>query len=402
MHMEAYMRLPFVRHVVVATAVLTASACAPVQKGTAGTTAAAEESATKVGNQIPFDIAACQAAPAEQPQPANMDTLTGAMVGSRAAVMECLVAPTSRGAAKSTLVVIKASVNAQGGKHTVSGDNLTPEGQACVQKAVETAVPLVALPKGAQPLGPEVEFAHDSARSMAVTLGTDPGSDFSGAVRLGQAQWCDCYAPFATKVPPMLKARIKLAKGQATPAEVTFEPATTPEGTALASCLQQKMMALPVNAASDMQFTRSFTHFNSRATEPSDLPAPQRFLQVNLVRNQRAADSTLAYGMRTSAAEAYDAMFLKHQKTKDRKLAAELPVQCKKMVEATTKWVGALEAQIKTDQEALAILQELKVKDAATWAPAETQLNESVARIQEDLTHAQTQLKTDQDTCPKG
>jgi hypothetical protein len=396
------MLLPFVRRVAVATAVLTASACVPVQKGTAGGSAA-DEPTTKVGNQIPFDIAACQAAPAEPlPQPVNMDILNGALVGARPAVMECLVDPAARDAGRHTAVVIKASVNAQGGKHTVSGENLTPEGQACVQKAVEAAVPLEALPKGAQPLGPEVEFAHDSTRSMAVTLGTDAGSDFSGAVRLGQAQWCDCYAPFAAQVPPMLKARVKLAKGQATPAEVTFEPVSTPEGTELASCLQQKIMALPASAPENVTFTRGFTHFNSRATEPSDLPAPQRFLQVGLVRNQRAADATLAYGVRTAAADAYDAMFLKHQKSKDKKLAAELPAQCRRMVEASTKWVAAQEAQLQTDQEALAILQELKAKDAATWAPAEAQLNESVARIEEDLAHARTQLKTDQATCPKG
>jgi len=390
------------RRAAVASLVLTAS-CAPMQKKE-GAAAAPAQDTVRVSNQHPFDMAVCQAAqPVQLPQPVNPDILLGALSAARPQVMECLVPPTSRGEGKSTRVVVKAQVSDQGGKYTVSGENLSPEGQACVQKAVEGQVPLTASPKGAAPVSAEVEFTHEQGRSLAVTLGGDSGSDYSGAVRLGQPQWCDCYAGYTTQVPPTLMAHVQLAKGQATPAEVTFDPVTTPEGTTLATCLQQKMMALPVKAPPEaMRFSRRFIHFNSRATEPSTDPLPeQRFLQMELVRQQRAADTTLAFGARDSASEGYDAVVMKYQKSKDKKLLAELATRCNQVVEADAKWAGAVEAQLKADQQSLAIAQELKVKDAATWTPAEASVQQSVTSSQEELSRAQKRVQADRDACSK-
>ena len=385
------------RRAAVASLVLTAS-CAPVQKQSGPV----EE--TRVTNQQPFDIAVCQSAQAVQlPQPANPDILLGAVSAVRPQVMECLVSPTSRGAGKATRVVVKSSLSDQGGKHTVSGENLTPEGQACVQKAVDTLVPLVALPKGAAPVSAEAEFTHEQGRSLAVTLGTDVGSDCSGAVRLGQPKWCDCYAAFTTQVPPTLMAHVQLAKGQATPAEVTFDPAATPEGPALATCLQQKMMALPVTPPPDtLRFSRRFIHFNSKATEPSTDPLPeQRFLQAELVRQQRSADSILVFGARNSAADAYDGLVLQYQKRKDAKLVPQLSAACDRLVEADAKWASALEAQLKAGQQSLTLVQELKAKDAAAWTSVEAQSQEAVNGSQEEQSRAQKQTEADREACSK-
>jgi hypothetical protein len=390
------------RHAAVASLVFT-SACASMQKQDSASAQAVQDTA-RVSNQHPFDAAVCQPVqPLQLPQPVNPDILVGALSLARPQVMECLVAPTSRGEAKSTRVVVKSSVTTEGGKHTVSGENLTPEGLACVQKAVETLVPLTASPKGAAPVSAEAEFTHEQGRSLAVTLGTDVGSDYSGAIRLGQPQWCDCYAGYTTQVPPTLMARVHLAKGQTTPAEVSFEPSTTPEGTALATCLQQKMMALPVQAPPDMmRFSRRFIHFNSKATEPSTDPLPeQRFLQGELVRQQRSAESMMAFGARDSASEAYDAVVLKYQKSKDRKLLPELAAKCNAVAEADAKWAAAVEARLKADQQSLAIVQELKAKDAAAWSAAEASIQQDVSGSQEELTRAQSRHKADQEACAK-
>jgi hypothetical protein len=390
------------RHAAVASLVLTAS-CAPMQQQ-AGASAQAAQDTVRVSNQHPFDMAVCQSTQALQlPQPVNPDILVGALSLARPQVMECLVAPTSRGEAKSTRVVVKASVTPENGNLTVSGENLSPEGKACVQKAVETLVPLSASPKGSAPVSAEAEFTHEVGRSLAVTLGSDVGSDYSGAIRLGQPQWCDCYAGYTTQVPPTLMAHVTLAKGQTTPAEVTFDPVATPEGTALATCLQQKMKALPVAAPPDaMRFSRRFIHFNSRATEPSTDPLPeQRFLQGELVRQQRSAESTMAFGARDSASEAYDAVVLKYQKSKDRKLLAELSAKCNAVAEADAKWAAAVEARLKADQQSLAIAQELKAKDAAAWSAAEASIQQDVNGSQEELTRAQNRHKADQEACAK-
>jgi hypothetical protein len=389
------------RRAVVASIALTAS-CAPVQKKEGA--GASVQDTVRVSNQHPFDMAVCQSAqPVQLPQPVNPDLLLGALSALRPQVMECLVPPSSRGEAKSTRVVVKAQVSDQGGKYTVSGENLSPEGQACVQKAVEARVPLAASPKGSAAVTADAEFTHEHGRSLAVTLGTDAGSDYSGAVRLGQPQWCDCYAGFTTQVPPTLMAHVQVAKGQTTPA-VTFDPVTTPEGTALATCLQQKMVALPVKApAEELRFSRRFIHFNSLATEPSADPLPEvRFLQNELVRQQRAADTTLWFGARNSASEAYDAAVVKYQKAKDKKQQmAELIARCNQVVEADAKWAGAVEAEVKAGQQSLTLAQELKVKDAAAWTAAEAGVQQDVTRSQEELTRAQKRVEMDREACSK-
>ena len=390
------------RHAAVASLVFTA-ACASMQKQ-GGASAQAAQDTVRVSNQHPFDMAVCQSAqPLQLPQPVNPDLLLGAVSLARPQVMECLVAPTSRGAAKSTRVVVKSSITAEGGRHTVSGENLTPEGLACVQKALDTLVPLPASAKGAASVLAEAEFTHEQGRSLSVTLGSDVGSDYSGAIRLGQPQWCDCYAGFTTQVPPTLMARVHLAKGQTTPAGVTFEPATTPEGTALATCLQQKMMALPVQAPpEEMRFSRRFIHLNSKATEPSTDPlAEQRFVQNELVRQQRVAAAVMAFGARDSASEAYDAAVLKHQRSKDKKMLQELRAKCNAVAEADGQWAAAVEAQLKADQQALAIIQELKAKDAAAWTAAEASVQQAISGSQEELDRAQKRHATDKEACAK-
>jgi hypothetical protein len=161
------------------------------------------------------------------------------------------------------------------------------------------------------------------------------------------------------------------------------------------------MAALPVKPPPDaMRFSRRFIHFNSKALEPSTDPLPeQRFLQMELVRQQRSAGAAMAFGARDSASEAYDAMVMKHQKTKDRKLLPELVARCNQVAEADAKWVSAVEAQLKADQLSLAISQELKAKDAAAWTDVAARAQESVNNTQEELNRAQKRLEGDRDAC---
>jgi hypothetical protein len=384
--------------------VLFSTACATTGQGDAKPAAAAAsvEQQMRITNQSPFDVAACQPKQLSLPQPANQGILVGAVLSTRAQVMECLVDPKTRGAEKTTRVVVKTSVTEQGGTHTVSGENLTPEGQACAQKVVDTQVPLAALPKGAQPVESETTFVHEAGNSPTVTFGINEGSDFSGAVRLAQPQWCDCYTGFGNKAPPLLKASIHLKKGQANAAAITFDPVGTPEGDQLAACLQAKMAALPVTLKSDeLKFPHRFIHFHSQATEASaDLPPDFRFFQLELVRGQRAADSAIAFGARANAAEAYDAIVQKYQKTKDWKLADELTGKCKALTDAAQKWVDTINSQLQADQQSLATVQELKAKDAA-WGEVETKSQEAITATQQDLTSAQERLKADEAACPK-
>ncbi|HYO51661.1 hypothetical protein [Archangium sp.] len=360
------------------------------------------EERMRITNQSPFDVAVCQSKTPTLPQPANQGILVGAILAIRPEVMECLVDPKSRGEADTTRVVVKTTVNEQGGTHALSGENLTPESTACIQKVLDARVPLSALPKGAQPVASESTFVHEAGNSPSVRFGINPGSDFSGAVRLAQPTWCDCYAPFANKAPPILKASVELKKGAPTATTVTFDPVGTPEGDQLAACLQGKMMAVPAKLEVDqLKFPYRFVHFNSQATEPgADMPPELRFFQLELVRNQRSAEAAIAFGARANAAETYDAIVTKYQKTKDWKLIDELKARCKALVDSAQTWVNTLDAQLKVDQTTLALVQELKAKEAA-WTEVETKSQEILANTQQDLATAQKRLEADQAACPK-
>jgi hypothetical protein len=391
------------RRIAIASVLLAAGGCA-TQDGAQKKSQASmtKEERMRITNQPPFDVAVCQSKTLTLPQPANQGILVGALLVARPEVMECLVDPKSRGEADTTRVVVKTSVTDQGGSHTVTGENLTPEGTACVQKVVDSRVPVSALPKGAQPVASESTFVHEATNSPSVRFGINPGSDYSGAVRLAQPTWCDCYANFGAKAPPLLKANVELKKGSPTAASVTFDPVGTPEGDQLAACLQAKMMAVPAHLDVDqLKFGYRFVHFNSQAAEPAaDLPPELRFFQLELVRNQRTANAAIAFGGRANAAEAYDAIVQKYQKTKDWKLIDELKGKCKALVDSAQGWVNAIDAQLKVDQASLALVQELKAKDAA-WGEVETKSQEILTNTQQDLANAQKRLADDQAACPK-
>jgi hypothetical protein len=388
--------------------VLLAAGCAgqqAAQKQPQGPTTTEER--MRITNQFPFDVGVCQTQPRTLPQPLNQNILLGAMFSAQPEVLECLTSPTSRGDAKATRVAVTATVNDQGGTHAVSGENLSPEGQACVRKALELRVPLTALPTGAKPVEYQTEFNHQQDNNASVKLGLNPGSDFSGAVRLGQPTWCDCYAGFANKVPPTLKATVELKKGLANAAAITFEPVNNPEGDALAACLQGKMMAIPTKLDVDqLKFVYRFIHLNSRSTDAASAQAlaPElRFFQLDLERGQRSADAAIAIGGRESAAAAYDAAVVKFQKTdrkKQQALLPELTSKCNALVAAAQQMVDAMSVQLQVDQRSLALIQELKAQDAS-FGEAETRLQEAITASQQDLENAQKRVKADQAICPK-
>ncbi len=376
--------------------------CAGQQQAKNGAPAVSKEERLRITNQSPFDVAVCKTQAPALSQPANQGILVGGLLASRPQVMECLVDPKNRGPAENTRLVVKTTVNDQGGSHAISGDNLTPEGIACVQKIVDARVPLTALAKGAAPVESESTFVHEVGNSPSVRFGLNPGSDYSGNVRLAQDEWCECYAGYENKAPPTLRANLDLKKGQATAADIAFDPAGTPEGDALATCLKGKMAAVPSSLEVDeLKFPYRFVHFNSHATEPAaDLSPELRLLQLDLVRNQRSADAAIAFGNRANAAEAYDAIVAKYQSTKDWKLIDELKAKCKTLVNTSQQWVDSIESQRQVDQTTVDLATELKAKDAA-WGELEAKTREIIAATQQDLDTAKQRLAADQGACPR-
>lgn len=390
------------RRLAVASVLFTA-ACAGQQKAASGAgPAVPKEEKMRITNQPPFDVALCQPRQLTLSQPPNTAVITGALVAVRPEILECLVDPKNRGTAANTKVVVKTTVDTTGAKNVLSGENLTPSGTACIQAAVDKVVTFSPLAAGSAPVEGQAEVIHEVGNSPSVTFGINEGSDFSGAVRLAQPSWCECYASFTNVPPPMLVAKVKLKKGMATPAEVTFEPSGSTEGDALAACLKPKLAAIPAKLSVDeLSFGHRFIHFNANATQPAaNLPPELTFYQLELVRGQRSADAALTFGARANAAETYDAVVAKYQKTKDWKLVPELKEKCAALVKSADAWLASLQAQQAADQAALENVQKLKATDAA-WGDAETGLVTTISKDAEDLKTAQARRQADEAACPK-
>ncbi len=393
------------RRLAVASVVFT-TACAGTQKpDTAGATAAQAapvQERQKITNQPAFDVATCHPRQLTLPTLPNQAVIIGALVSARPQVLECLVDPKNRGPGQSTKVTVKTTVDTTGGKHAITGDNLSPSGTQCVQAMVDKLAPMAALPAGAQPVEAQTEFVHEVGNSPTVTFGINEGSDFSGNIRLGQTTWCDCYTSFTNTPPPLLTARIKLKKGMANAAEINFDPSGTTEGDALASCLKTKIAALPAKLSTDeLTFPHRFIHFHSLASENvANLPPELGFYQLELVRGQRAADAALAFGVRANAAETYDAIVAEYTKTKNWRLIDSLKAKCADLVKAADGWVSALQAQQAADQSTLTLVQQLKAKDEG-WTQVETATQGALGKTAEDLKTAQARRQADADACPK-
>lgn len=395
------------RRLVTASLALAAAGCAGTQGGQAQPQY--RESSGKVANQSYLDVATCAAEPRALPTPYNDAILVGGLVGSRAQVLECLVDPAARtdpGEAAETTVKVTANVTETGGDYTVTGTNLSPQGQECVKGAVARSLPLEPLTKGAQPVKGEAEFQHNTRSLPAVVNGINELSDLAGKIRLASAQWCDCYAPFKGSTPPELKATLDIKKGAegAGTTDVTWDPAQTgtPEAQALSQCLQGKLTQLGLTASSDeVKFPYTFRFINSRAGEAAAGLSPNlRFIQLDAMRGGTVADTAIAVGDRTNAATRYDALVKEYQKTKNWRMIDQLKSQCQKLLKADDAWAASLTKQLDVDQKTLALIQELKATDKQ-WGEAEAAATKQVEQTQADLATAQQTKKSDTGACPR-
>jgi hypothetical protein len=396
------------RRLAVAAFALSAAACASKQQtpeGGAPAAAVSKETRERLNNLTYFDLANCAPRELNVPQPANQPGIIGAVVATRPQVLECLVDPKNRGPAESTTVKLVTTVDATAAKHTVTGENLTPEGTACIEKVLNERVPLKPLAAGAQPVTAESGFQHVAGRSPTVMMGLNPASDIAGTIRLAQPQFCECYAEYKDSVPPELKAALDLPANQTKLAPPVFEPAPGTEK--IAACLTTKLQALdfPANAAETRIPAYPFQAINSNATEAATGLADEiRFVHMDAVRGQRVADVAMAVGARTNAFVAYDAEVAKYkampQAQKNRYDPRNLVNKCAALVKADDAWLTTLKQQQELAQHTLTFVQESKAKDPA-WGEVEGPAQAQVDTANKDLAEAQTVRAADEKSCPK-
>ncbi|MBI3181238.1 MAG: hypothetical protein HYZ28_03745 [Myxococcales bacterium] len=351
----------------------------------------------RISNLSTFDLASCTPAKIELPGPANQAALVGGLLAVRPHALECLVDPSHRGPATDTSVSMEISVSSAGVERKALGPNLSEEGRRCIEGALrQVAAP--PLGEGSATVAGKVEVRH-SLSSPRVDFGINEISDLAGRVRLAQASWCECYSPWAGRAPPSVRVKLKLAKGKPVQAEPEPPPV---EASALASCLEAKLEALPLAPAADeITLTYPFLFVSSETPEAAPGAVPDlAFAQLEASRARRASATALRLGARVNAVAAYDSLVKQYKARPSSTSVRELKERCAELGKANSEWIAALAAQLDADKRTQALTAELKEKDPG-WSEVEMAARESVKASEADLAEAERVKGADQSVCPK-
>jgi hypothetical protein len=363
---------------------------------------AVETKSFKVQNLIPFDIALCATPALEVPKPVTKESLVGALLAGRPALLECLVDPASRGPAAESVATLTATVGPSGASFAVDGTNLTESGKACLQKAAGR-VELGALAAGAAPVSATFTVEH-GPQSGAVRFGLNPASDIAGRVRLAMPKWCNCYGAFGTaNAPTTLSARLTLYK-DGKPTQVLFNPAPGLE--AATACLTEKLQG-PLGPLQDevTGLTLPFLLVNSSAVGEQAANAPElQFIQLDGVRAQRSAQTAVRIGVREATNASYNRLVGEYKAAKPKlqpALLKELRARCDSLVKADDAWVAAMQAQLEIDTRTFNVVTAFAQKDSAAWSPAVAATKAQVDATTADLVKVQGIRTSDAGVCPK-
>jgi hypothetical protein len=373
----------------------------PAEKGPAGPVSEQQ----RIINISQADIGICFSKPPALPDRLNGDVIVGLLVAARPAVMECLVDPKNRGAEDETTVTVKATVG--GGKlaYAISGKNTTSSTETCIRGALDKFTGSIAdlQTKVASTQGNasgEAQYLHIVGAMPGVKLGVNEVSDVAGTIRLAHASLCDCYAGWKDAEPQTLKATVKVG-ASAAPA-VTFAASQDPKAQEVAACLTPKISALPFKAKSS-QLTVPYTFYflNSAVETPFTQASPEvSFSQLEALRGQRSADSVIAIGGRTVAAEAYDALIKQYKAKPESVTLEQLQNGCNALLKADDGYIGSLEKQLEVEQKMLSLLTDLSAKDQS-WSRAKDGAKSQVDATVKDIDGAKKNKVADADACPK-
>lgn len=357
----------------------------------------------RIQNNSYFDLANCFPRTLDVPRPVTQESLIGFLVTARPELNECFVDPKHRGSEATTHAVINATVDQTGVKYDVTGENLTPEGTACVQKALQAKPGLEPLPEGLAPVTGKLDFTHTVGQSPSVVMGVNEASDVIGAVRLALPGWCPCFEPWSTSAPKPLQAKLNLASASPTPTAVNFEPAADEAGTKVQACLQEKLTALSVPVKSEQLILPvNFLLIHSGVADP--LPEGARpelaLLQFDALRAQNAANVALALGSRANAARTYDGIVQKYKANPKAVTVADLKNRCQDMLAADDALLAAQERQLENEQKTLAFLQS-QAAGNPEWAEAATAAQGQVDAAKKDIEQTRQLRAQDADACPK-
>jgi hypothetical protein len=409
---------------VVAGLVVLGLACAG---GQSTGTAAAPAERQRVQNLVPFDVATCFPSKLDLSKTANEYTLQAAFRGARPAINECLVDGKVQNPNAPTKGKATVSLDASGTTVTVAADGLQPEAAACIEKAIRGRLEGVTVPSGAKPISLDAPIEREP--SAMVRMGINEASDVQGAIRLGVPQWCSCFEPIRTQAPPDLAGPVTLTRSDVTQnadrlkapdggqviskgVVAALQP-TDPSGAQVASCLNQRVEALPLKSKAEQLSVPAqilLVNANGSTAAPAGTPPPMQFAQLDAVRELRQAEAFAALARRQNVANAYDAQVQAYQAaasskdSKKRKAAGamvkDLKGGCAALVKADDEYTKALDAQAGVEQQAVALAQSLNAKDPS-WADAENASAAAVADTKKQIDASKQLRAANEKACPK-
>jgi hypothetical protein len=390
---------------------------APSTSADAGAAAAPKVEQQRIQNLGYFDVATLFPAPPVVAGHATSEALLGVEVTARPVVMECLVDPRNRGPEQKTHVVVDAALADAGVTHQVTGQNLTPAGTACIEGALRTwtqGVPaLTAKNVAARDAGSAVkshlEYDHVVGVSPAVVLGVNEASDIAGAIRLALPTWSDCFTAWKSAPPRLLRATVGAVRPKPVTPTVTlitvaFDPTTDAAAGAVAACLTGKLKAIPVKTPAGESLTMPYVFrlVHSGIGDPlPDAPPELQFVQLDLQRARRTAETAIVLGERGHAVAVYDDLVKRFKaKAAPEVTVEQLREKCAVMVTLDDKLIAAAERQAAVEEATHRFTVEQKARDAS-WAEAEAGSTKNLADAQKDLESFKANKKLDEGACPK-
>jgi hypothetical protein len=391
-------------------------ACAGGQSNS--TSAAPTEQRQRVQNLTPFDIGTCSPNRVDMGKTANEYTLQAAYRAARPGINECLTDAKVQSGTAATKGKATMTIDASGTNVAVSGEGLQPGATACIEKAIRAQ--LEGVTAGPKPFTLEAPFEREP--NTMVRMGINEASDVEGTIRLAVPQWCSCFESIKTKAPPSLSGTVtvtrvdpaKKSPDGGTPKAVTAAmQASDPAGAEVATCVNQKIEALPLKSTSEQLIVPAqlfLLNSGGSASMPATAAPQLQFAQLDVVRERRQAEAFAALARRQSVANKYDGQVQAYQAAagskdpKKRKTAGamvkDLKSGCAGLVKADEEYTKALESEAAVEQEALTLAQTLKAKDPS-WADAEKASGGALAETQKQIEASKQLTTANQKACPK-
>jgi hypothetical protein len=382
----------------------------------------------RVENLVPFDIGTCFPSKLDLGKTANEYTLQAAYRGAHPAIYECLADGKVQNPAAPTKGKSTISIDGSGTTVSVTGNGLQPAGAACIEKVIRAQLEGVTAPaKIKQPITLEAPFEREP--NQMVRMGLNEASDVEGTIRLALPQWCSCFEPIKTQAPPELQGSVTLTRedmaksadrapskdgGTVSGKAVTaaLQP-SEPSGAQVASCVNQRIEALPLKTSSQQFIVPTrilLLNSQGSATTPANTPPQLQFAQMDAVRELRQAEAFAALTRRQNVANAYDATVQAYQaaaNSKDSKkrrtadaMVKDLKGGCAALLKADDEYTKTLESEAAVEQEALTLAQSLKAKDPA-WGDAEKASAAELAETRKQIDASKQLRMANEKACPK-